>query len=110
MRPPFTPPLSSALALVTALTLAGPSGLLHAQRPRAATKFFSDDPLKRVADTQDASKAQPREISLTYDASINLFGRPGLNEVGRAESVNTIDEVPDSAWYTNRTALVPEDI
>jgi hypothetical protein len=110
MRPRFTLPLSSALALVAALALAGPSSLLQAQRARAATKFFADDPLTRVADTQDASKAQPRELSLTYDASINLFGRPGLNEVGRAESINTIDEVPDSAWYTNRTALVPDDI
>src|SRR3954453_844433 len=110
MRSPFTLPLSSALALVIGLTLAGPPGLLQAQRARAATKFYPDDPLKSVADTQDASKVQPREISLTYDASINLFGRPGLDQVGRAESINTIDEVPDSAWYTNRAALVADEI
>ena len=55
---------------------------------------------------------QPREISLTYDAGINLFGRPGLQEVGRAESVNTIDEVPDSGWFTNRAGASdsPDDI
>src|SRR4051812_48834871 len=110
MRPPFTLPLSSALAVVTALALANPSALLQAQRARTATKFYRDDPLQSVADTQDASKVQPREISLTYDASINLFGRPGLKEVGRAENISTIDEVPDSAWFTNRTALVADDI
>jgi hypothetical protein len=31
-----------------------------------------------------------------------LFGRPGLPVVGRAEDINTIDEVPDSSWFTNR--------
>ncbi len=110
MRRPFTLPIAATLALVTALAVASPSGLLEAQRARTGTKFFADDPLMKVADTQDAAKVQPRELSLTYDASINLFGRPGLKDVGRAESVNTIDEVPDSAWFTNRTALVADEI
>ncbi|MEP6918136.1 MAG: hypothetical protein ABJC89_20985 [Acidobacteriota bacterium] len=70
-------------------------------------RFYDDDPLLKAADTQDASKAKPREISLIYDASINLFGRPGLRTVGRAESINTIDEVPDSSWFTNRAGTRP---
>jgi hypothetical protein len=74
---------------------------------RTAPKFYDDDPIMRVVDTQDASKAAPREISLVYDAVINLFGRPGLSEVGRAESINTIDEVPDSSWFTNRAGSRP---
>jgi hypothetical protein len=74
---------------------------------RTAPMFYDDDPLMRVVDTQDASKAAPREISLVYDAVINLFGRPGLREVGRAESINTIDEVPDSSWFTNRAGSHP---
>ena len=41
------------------------------------------------------------------DATINLFSRPGLKEVGRAEDVNTIDEVPDSNWFTNRAGTRP---
>jgi hypothetical protein len=74
---------------------------------RTAPRFYDDDPLICAADTQDASKVQPREISLTYDATINLFGRPGLNTVGRAESVNTVDDVPDSSWFTNRAGTRP---
>ena len=73
-----------------------PSGLLEAQRARTGTKFFDDDPLMRIADTQDAAKVQPREISLDLRREHQSLGRPGLKDVGRAESVNTIDEVPDS--------------
>jgi hypothetical protein len=53
---------------------------------------------------------QERPISLAFDALINLFGRPGQKTVGRAESVNTIDEVPDSSWYTNRATLTPAEV
>jgi len=74
---------------------------------RLAPKFYDDDPLTRYVDTQDASKVEPREISLMLDATANLFGRPGLKEVGRAEDVNTIDEVPDSNWFTNRAGTRP---
>lgn len=75
--------------------------LLSAQ-PRQTPRFYSDDPVARVHDTQDASNVEERELSLYYDALINLFGRPGSQHVGRAASVNTIDEVPDSSWFTNR--------
>src|SRR3954464_14625979 len=97
------------LIALLAVSVGGP-GTVAAQKSRPAPKFYADDPLMKVADTQDASQVQPREISLTYDASINLFGRPGLGQVGRAESINTIDEVPDSSWYTNRTKLTLDAI
>ena len=73
-------------------------------------RFYDDDPVSRVADTQDASKVQARDISLYYDALINLFGRPGEQSVERAGNVNTIDEVPDSSWYTNRGPMTPEAV
>jgi len=88
--------------LAFAAVLLSGSTLVVADRSRTTPKFYDDDPLTRAADTQDASKVQAREISLTYDAAINLFGRPGLQTVERAEDINTIDEVPDSAWFTNR--------
>ena len=95
--------LSIASALLAAALL--PLGA-HQQTP----KFYDDDPVTKVEDTQDASNVQVRELSLTYDALINLFGRPGQSVVGRAESVNTIDEVPDSSWYVNRRPLTPEEM
>ena len=85
--------------LVAALAAAAASG--HGQE-RTALRFRTDDPLARFPDTQDASRVAAREISLTYDAITNLFGRPGSQQVVRAASVNTIDEVPDSSWFTNR--------
>ena len=95
------------------VTLAIASYSMQASGSRTAPRFYDDDPLMRAADTQDASKAQPREISLMFDAAINLFGRPGLQDVGRAEDVNTIDEVPDSNWFTNRGGarpITPDDV
>ena len=78
---------------------------------QTAPKFFNDDPIWREADTQDASKVARDNIDLAVDLVLNLFtklGDPAVNV--RARNVNTVDEVPDSAWYTNRagrTALTP---
>jgi hypothetical protein len=77
------------------------------QPERRVPKFYRDDPLMRVVDTEDASKVEERELALYYDAVINLFGRPGQQLVDRAESVNSIDEVPDSSWFTNRLGYQP---
>lgn len=90
----------------TVLLVLGTS-LLCAASSRTGPTFYGDDPVTTVVDTQDASKVTPRELSLSYDALINLFGRPGLQQVGRAESVNTIDDVPDSSWFTNRAGSAP---
>jgi hypothetical protein len=69
----------------------------------ATEKFFRDDPLMRVPETQDASGAQPRDIDLFYELTYNLFVVPRRPPTGtRAQNVNTIDEVPDSSWFTNR--------
>jgi hypothetical protein len=80
----------------------------------AEPKFFSDDPLAREPETQDASGAQPWDIDLFYDLSYNLFVTPRQVPSGiRAGNVNTIDEVPDSGWFTNRIgsrALTVEEV
>jgi hypothetical protein len=64
--------LVAALALLTAAAVV-PSADLGAQRPR----FFSDDPLQRDPETQDAAKVEAWEIGLTPDLLNNLFGKPG---------------------------------
>jgi len=69
----------------------------------ATRKFFDDDPITREPETQDASKAQGRDIDLVFDLAMNLFTRPGDSAADvRALNINTIDEVPDSSWFTNR--------
>ena len=77
-------------------------------RAAAEQKFFADDPLTREPETADASKAEPWDIDLYYDLAYNLFvtSRRAPKNV-RAQNVNTIDEVPDSSWFTNRIGARP---
>jgi hypothetical protein len=74
----------------------------------ADQKFYPDDPIARVADSQSASGVIPREINLFYDTFENSFASPGDDTPNvRAQNVNTIDEVPDSSWFTNRLGARP---
>ncbi len=92
-----------AIALITAAAVVTSSDL-GAQRQR----FFSDDPLLRDPETQDASKVEAWEIGLTPDLLLNLFSKPGDRASNvRAQNVNTADEVPDSGWFTNRVYATP---
>jgi hypothetical protein len=69
----------------------------------AGPKFFGDDPLSREPESRDAAKAQPTDIGLLYELSYNLFVTAAKKPSGtHARNVNTIDEVPDSGWFTNR--------
>ena len=89
-----------ALAGVLTLDLARPAG--------AGQKFFADDPLQREPETQDASKVQEWEIDLFWDLAENMFANPGdpASNV-KARNVNTVDEVADSSWFTNRILARP---
>src|SRR5215203_5105460 len=83
--------------------LALAAGVLIAQVEGAQPRFFPDDPLQREPDSQDASGVQPWDIDLFYDLAYNLFVTPRKAPAGiRAENANTVDEVPDSSWFTNR--------
>jgi hypothetical protein len=69
----------------------------------AGPRFYSDDPIAREPESRDAAGAATNEIDLFYEIAYNLFvvqGRPPSNT--RAQNINTIDEVPDSSWFTNR--------
>ena len=65
--------------------------------------FYRDDPIAREPESQDASGAAPSEIGQMYEMVYNLFAQPGYKPSGlRAQNLNTVDEVPDSSWFTNR--------
>lgn len=71
-------------------------------------RFHRDDPLTVEPETQDASKVREWTIDLFVDLSTNLFGHPGDPRTGvHAQNVNTVDEVPDSGWFTNRIGVQP---
>src|SRR5262245_20691761 len=88
-------PMWAAVAAVLALSAVRTGG----QQPR----FFPDDPIATDDDMAlDASRVAPIEDSNGYDFVVNTFVRPGRRHDGAAGNVNTIDEVPDSSWFTNR--------
>jgi hypothetical protein len=70
----------------------------------ATPRFFDDDPIARDDDTvEDASGAQPWPLEDAYDLYVNSAGDPSKEPLDlRAQNLNTIDEVPDSSWFTNR--------
>jgi hypothetical protein len=87
------------VAAAVGLTMLLANGPVRSATPR----FLADDPLAREPDSQDAAGAQPWEINLAYDLSHAYLVTAGRKPAGiRAGNVNTIDEVPDSSWFTNR--------
>ena len=100
--------MSTSRRLLVGVALCGLLAVGPALLAGAERRFFDDDPLAREPDTQDASKVQAWDVDLTVDFAIHVFGHPGdpMPDV-RARNVNTIDEVPDSNWFTNRLITTP---
>jgi hypothetical protein len=97
---------------ITAAVLIGVAALAAEGSRGATPHFFTDDPLQREPETEDASKAEARDTDLFYDFVYNSFVTPRRErERVRAGNVNTVDEVPDSSWYSNRLidpSMTPE--
>jgi hypothetical protein len=69
----------------------------------AVPRFYADDPLWIDDDRAfDASRAVPLEDLNSFDFVSNTFVKPGERRDVRAMNVNSLDEVPDSMWFTNR--------
>ena len=97
------------LTLTTVLIAAG-----LAMRPSAAApKFFEDDPIAVDRPTEDATQVKPTEVKLFVDLAANIARGFSVPAPGRAANINTVDEVPDSTWYTNRLgrrAITPREM
>jgi hypothetical protein len=81
--------------------------LLAALTPLTAQVYRSDDPIENWPAPRHTTTVEPRRINEYYDFFQNLMFQPG--ELSRktgapvpARAVNTLGEVPDSEWYTNR--------
>jgi hypothetical protein len=71
-------------------------------------RFYRDDPIQREPDSQDASAVANHDIKSIYEMTYNLFVTADHKPSGeRAKNINTIDEVPDSNWFTNRIGTTP---
>jgi hypothetical protein len=91
------------------LISAGAAVALLVSRGQAAMPvFFPDDPIAVDNDRAiDAGRAQEIESSDYYDFIENTFFTPGEERRTKAANVNTMDEVPDSSWFTNRIGVRP---
>jgi hypothetical protein len=85
-----------AATLVTSLAMI-------ADMQSAGPRFYPDDPLV-IDNDRLIDVTAPHKIDLDdyYDFLENSFGSPGDRRNVRAVNVNTLDEVPDSSWFTNR--------
>ena len=82
-------------ALIVALWLTTGGGA-------AGPKFYPDDPILRDPENQDASAVAELDVSPQFDLLENSFLGAGDRTFKPAENINTIGEVPDSSWFTNR--------
>jgi hypothetical protein len=80
------------------------SGTGHESR-----RFYPDDPLWQDHDRKDIAPVAKFELSPTYDLVENTFGNPSKSR-GPAMNTNTLGEVPDSSWFTNRLGVRPMTI
>lgn len=89
--------------VAASLALLGPLSSV----PAGAQKFYPDDPLLVDHDDMDVPKPGEVELSGGWDMIENSFGigTPPKEPGPRAVNVNTLGEVPDSSWFTNRIGV-----
>jgi hypothetical protein len=79
-------------------------------------RFYPDDPLWKMPPPLPATEVRVDKVDQLYDFVINSVAPPGehFNRPGQkpipAQNTNTVDEVPDSEWYTNRHYRHPMSI
>ena len=100
-----TPVGSLGLIVLVGSLLAAPPAV-RAQQPeepgeRTTPRFYPDDPLWLDPDTFDIAPVAEFGLDEYYDFVQNQFGDPG-GPPGPALDINTLGEVPDSSWFTNR--------
>jgi hypothetical protein len=105
VTPSFARRAGRTIRLVLFVGAAGLAGTVaSSQQPH----FYPDDPIAREPETQDASKAASDERSAMYELFFNVFVNAERTPSGlRAKNINTVDEVPDSSWFTNRIGSRP---
>ena len=67
----------------------------------SAQQFLADDPLTRTPEVAAVRKINVQDINALYDFAHQSFRykNPGATD---SLGVNTLGEVPDSSWFTNR--------
>ncbi|QOY91485.1 hypothetical protein [Paludibaculum fermentans] len=84
------------LVLAAAACVAPASG----QKPR----FYPDDPIARVPKPVPVKSVETLDPNDLYDFFYQSLREPVL-KIGPSQAINTLGEVPDSDWFTNRHSL-----
>src|SRR5689334_10163287 len=75
---------------------------------RSPKKFYADDPVWSEPRPVSVKAVSNRKLNEYYDFFENTLFPPGERvrhgDSLASQGINTVDEVPDSAWYTNRHA------
>ena len=92
-------------ACAAAALVASGIAILHAQSLEqlapGAKRFYADDPLWRDDDMRNIPPPAEHDLSKSSEFVANTFGDTARS-FGPALNVNTLGEVPDSSWFTNR--------
>ncbi len=92
--------MATLLQRVSCLAAVPVSALLLAQ-PDSGPRFYPDDPIAKVPPPVAVHDPKERKLDPLFDFAYQS-ARPYPRPPERALGVNTLGEVPDSAWYTNR--------
>jgi hypothetical protein len=108
-KPRFLRAAFAAACLVTAAgasTFVAPRLLAQHAGSQAGTdrRFYADDPVRRDDDTRDIAPVPMFDLSKSYEFVHETFGE-SVKSWGPALNVNTLGEVPDSSWFTNRIGV-----
>jgi hypothetical protein len=76
----------------------------------AEPRFYPDDPLWEDLDRVDTPCPAEVKLSDLYDRVYHTFIDPGNKTFGEALNINTLDQVPNSSWFTNRHGRTPMTI
>src|SRR4026208_573120 len=93
-------------ALALAVTCAVPLGAqqLESWFDREVRRFFADDPIWVDGDMRDIPPVAEFDLSKSYEFLSETFSNT-VHSCGPALNVNTLGEVPDSSWFTNRLGV-----
>src|SRR3954463_11477140 len=104
--------MTSTRTLAAVMTSAAIAATLSTLGSAAAPRFFDDDPIWVEHESENATGITPLEIDLVTDLAYNMVSG-SKNVPVRAQNVNSVDEVPDSSWFSNRagrTVLTEADV
>ena len=103
--------MSSERRLSLVACLAAAASFVAAGGRTADQRFYPDDPLRVDRDTvHDASASTEQRLSEAVDLFENSLAPRPTGDPGRALNVNTLDEAPDSSWFTNRIGQRPMSV